>query len=694
MKFSYNWLKEYIPDIPDPKKTAGDLNMRIFEVEEVQPIGRDWALDIKVLPNRAFDCLSHLGIAREIAAIENIEFKMPKVSLREDKGFKIKDYLSVEVREPKLCPRYSARVVVDVKVGESPEWLKEKLEVCGLRSINNIVDITNYVMLECGQPLHAFDLDKLGEKKIIVRRAGEGEKINTLDEGKAQRILNENILVIADAQNPVAIAGIKGGRLPEISASTKKVALEAANFDPVNIRRSSKTLNLRTDASMRFENGLDCNLTIWSLDRAAALVAEIAGGQVAAGIIDISAVKRSASNTGVAHNYIESLLGKEIASSEVLNIFKRLGLEAKQLKKNKEVFYEIKVPTRRGDLLTSEDLIEEVGRLYGYENIPAKLPVGVLIPAFKNEELIYADDVRDILVGLGFSEVYNYSFVGENDRDFYNFQDLTEVLNPLSQEQKYLRPNLAAGLIKNLKENLRYFHSATSGFKKLKLFELGRIFYERKNVAIEDWKVGGLIYFGGERQNDTSFYEAKGTLEILCNKLGLVDVWGDDFIAEGLPANWQKILHSKKTAQLKVGQTMLGWVGEINPEILEELGIEGRPTIWELNFDKLAKLVSRERTYQEPSRYPAVTRDVAVLLGSNVKVEAVTNIIENTGGLLLADVDLFDIYEGEDLADGQKSLAFHLIWQSLERNLSDAEVNDLMAKIVAALEEAGWEIRK
>ncbi|PIV38491.1 MAG: phenylalanine--tRNA ligase subunit beta, partial [Candidatus Portnoybacteria bacterium CG02_land_8_20_14_3_00_45_8] len=237
MKFSYNWLKEYIPDIPDPKKTAGDLNMRIFEVEEVQPIGRDWALDIKVLPNRAFDCLSHLGIAREIAAIENIEFKMPKVSLREDKGFKIKDYLSVEVREPKLCPRYSARVVVDVKVGESPEWLKEKLEVCGLRSINNIVDITNYVMLECGQPLHAFDLDKLGEKKIIVRRAGEGEKINTLDEGKAQRILNENILVIADAQNPVAIAGIKGGRLPEISASTKKVALEAANFDPVNIRR-------------------------------------------------------------------------------------------------------------------------------------------------------------------------------------------------------------------------------------------------------------------------------------------------------------------------------------------------------------------------------------------------------------------------------------------------------------------------
>lgn len=668
--------------------------MRIFEVEGTQSVGRDWALDIKVLPNRAFDCSSHLGMAREIAAIANIDFKEPKINLKEDKRLKIKDYLSVEVKEPKLCSRYSARVVVEVSVGESPQWLKEKLEVCGLRSINNIVDITNYVMLECGQPLHAFDLDKLSEKKIIVRRASQGEKINTLDEGKTQRILNEDILVIADAQNPVAIAGIKGGRGPEIDSSTRRVALEAANFDPVNIKRSSKALNLRTDASMRFENGLDSNLTIWSLDRAAALMAEIAGGQVATGIIDMVAVKRNVSNTGVAHNYIESLLGTEIKSGEVLNIFKRLGLEAKQLKKSKEVFYEIKAPTRRGDLLTSEDLIEEVGRLYGYENIPAKLPVSVLIPALKNEELIYADDVRDILVGLGFSEVYNYSFAGENDKNLYNFQDLIGVLNPFSQEQKYLRPNLAAGLIKNLKENLRYFHSAAVGLKELKLFELGRIFYERKSAAIENQKVGGLVYFGGERQEDTSFYEAKGTLEILCNKLGLADVWDDDFIPRGLPANWQKILHSKKTAQLKVGQTMLGWVGEINPEILEELGIKGRPTIWELDFDKLVKLVSRERTYREPSRYPAVMRDTAVMLGSNVKVERVISIIENTGGLLLADVDLFDIYEGEDLAEGQKSLAFHLIWQSLERNLSDAEVNDLMAKIVAALEDAGWEIRK
>jgi phenylalanyl-tRNA synthetase beta chain len=694
MKFSYDWLKQYIPKVSPAKELAEKLMMRSFEVEEIIPAQPDWSLDIKVLPNRAFDCLSHLGMAREISAIENIDFTEPKILCREDKSLKAKDFLSVHVQEPQLCPRYSARVVLEVSVGDSPEWLKEKLTVCGLRSINNIVDITNYVMLECGQPLHAFDLDKLAQQKIIVRRAKMGEKINTLDEGKSQRILNENILVIADEQNPVAIAGIKGGRGPEIDFKTKKIVLEAANFDSVSIRKSSKSLNLRTDASVRFENGLDNNLTIWALDRAASLTAEIAGGKVAEGIIDVFSIKSEPANTGVAHSYIERLLGVEIKSDDVLNIFKRLGLEkVKTIKKNQEIFYEIIIPSRRADLNTREDLIEEVGRLFGYENIVPKMPHGVLIPVLKGDELLLNEEIRNIMVGLGFAEAYNYSFVGKTDKDFFQFQNLIEVLNPLSQDQQYLRPSLAAGLIKNLKENLKYFHSAAAGLQELKLFELGRIFYQNKQMAFEEQKIGGIIYLKKAKKNQ-EFYELKGAVETFLGKLTLTNVWEDNHLQDGLPVNWERIFNAKKTSQIKVADEMIGWLGAINRKVLDELEIEGDPVIFEIDLIGLLKMVKNERNYIPPSQYPAVTRDLAVLVGQEVKIEEVLNIIELAGGDLLFDTDLFDLYEGEDLGADKKSLAFHLIFQSQERNLSDAEINKLMGEIIKKAEDNGWEVRK
>lgn len=706
MKFSYNWLKEYVSKISPPQRVAADLTMGIFEVENVEQLNNDWLLDIKVLSNRAHDCLSHLGIVREIAALSSNKFNEPAAKPKEDKSLKIKDFLSVEVKEPKLCPRYSARVLVDIKVGDSPQWMQERLKTCGLRPINNIVDITNYVMLECGQPLHAFDLDKIntkgtntdtkGTKRIIVRRAQKGEEIMTLDEGQAKRILNENVLVIADEKRAIGIAGIKGGKGTEIDVQTRRIALEAANFNPVNIRQSSKFLNLRTDASWRFENSPDINLTVWALDRAAQLITELAGGRVASGIIDVAAQVQKPWSAAVAHSYIESLLGIKIKTEQVLQIFACLDLPVKQIKKARDVYYEVKVPTRRADLLNQEDLIEEIGRLFGYQNIPAKMPAGELIGALENEQLFYLDEIKDILVGLGYSEVYNYSLIGEADKKLYDLKDLAELANPLSQEQKYFRPNLAVGLVKNLQANLKYFQSASSGWQAeaLRLFEEGHVFSLQGKKIIEQRKIGGLVYLPDSRLKDRAFYELKGTIEILFNKLGLTDIWNDDYIQEGLPANWRLVLHPSKSAQIKVGQEMIGFIGEPNPLILSQMEIEGRPAIFEFDFARIVELIDEEKIYQTPSKYPAITRDLSLLVEANTKVEEVINEIENAAGELLEDVDLFDIYEGEDLSEEQKSLAFHLIWQSDERNLTDAEVSKLMEKIIKAIEEKGWEVRK
>ncbi len=728
MKFSYDWLKEYVSKIDSPQKVAADLTMSIFEVENVEKFNNDWLLDIKVLTNRAHDCLAHLGIAREIAAASSANFSEPIIKFKEDKLLKIKDFLSVEVKEPKLCPRYSVRVVVDVKVGDSPQWMQERLKTCGLRPINNIVDITNYVMLECGQPLHAFDFDKLAtntrigtndtnKKTIIVRRAQKGEKIITLDEGRAERILNENILVIADPNCAIGIAGIKGGRGTEIDQNTKRIALEAANFEPVNIRKSSKSLNLRTDASWRFENSPDINLTVWALDRAAGLMVELAQGRVASGIIDIVSQVRRPWTAAVAHNYIESLLGVKIKPEQVLKIFARLDLPVKQIKKARGLVYEVKIPTRRADLENQEDLIEEIGRLFGYQNIPTKMPAGELIGALENEELLYLDEIKDILIGLGYSEVYNYSLISEGDKNLYNLQDLVELNNPLSQEQKYFRPNLALGLIKNLQANLKYLQAGGStGWQAetLHLFEEGHIFSAPGKKITEQKKIGGLVYLPDVRSGDKAFYELKGVIEILFHKLGLAGVWEDNHIQEGLSVNWKSVLHPTKSAQIKVGEELLGLVGEINPLILDQMGIEKRlaslpsltslasggelwrsgSAIFEIDVARLVELIDEERIYQAPSKYPAITRDLAVLVEANTKTEEVMNEIESLAGELLQDINLFDIYEGEDLTEEQKSLAFHLIWQSPERNLSDVEVNKLMEKIVKALEDKGWEVRK
>jgi len=641
MVFSYNWLKEYVK-LPKPEKLAQVLTMHSFEVEQVKKAGKDYILDIDVLPNRGPDCFSHIGIAREIAAILALNLKLKDIKIKENKK-KTKDLISVNAKDD--CIRYTARVITDVKVGSSPKWIQERLKVCGLRPINNIVDAANYVMLETGQPLHAFDLDKIEGKKIIVRRAKKGEEIITLDNKKYK--LDKDILIIADKDSPLAIAGIKGGKKAEIDKETKIIVLESANFDSRVVRKGSKKLGLKTDASWRFEHGIDPNLTELAINRVSELIQEITKGKIASGLVDFYPKKVLPKKIKLDLKYIEKLLGVKISPKEIKNIFERLGFKYKGSI--------VEVPTFRLDVSLQEDLIEEIGRIYGYKKIPSIFPVVSLIPGKRNLEIFWENMAKDILKEFGFTEVYNYSFVEKG---------IIELENPMSSRHKYLRPNLMSNLLKNVKDNLKYF-------KEIKIFELGKIFD----------KQGERRMLTGASTNN--FYQVKGTVDSLLNKLGISDIYYDEYEPESI---WIK----GKCAEIKLSGEKIGCLGQISTD-RDRVSVN----VFDIDFEKLTKLCSEEHEYQPISQYPAAVRDLAILVPNYVKVVDVLNKINIAGGVLVRDVDLFDIYEGENIAQEKKNLAFHIVYQAGDRTLISKEIDALQEKIVKTLEkDPNWEVRR
>jgi len=496
MKVSYNWLQEYISGkLPKPEKVAELLTMHSFEAESVEKVGKDSVLDVAVLPNRAHDCLSHIGAAKELAAILKSRIKKYELRIKEDGKTKTSDFISIEIRDQEKCPLYSARVILDVKVGPSPKWLKERLETLGQKSINNVVDATNYVMLETGQPTHVFDFDKIENmqiqnskfknqndnakskniKKIIIRRAKRGEDIKMLGGGEYK--LTEQDLVIADNDGVLAIAGVKGGVKAEVTGETKNIVLESAYFEPSGVRATSKRIGLRTDASARFENGVVPTLAASALDRAADLIAELAGGKVAGAVAKAGKVKFSPARIFFTPDGINKLLGTDISDKEIFAILKRLGfsvgrhtmphraigcddsapLSAFAGGKAKNGYMAI-APEERLDVSIFQDLAEEVGRVYGFENIPSVLPESVLIPAPRNDELVVSDKIKTILFGAGFCETYSRSFVGDKYLDIFSFdkKSAATVSNPMSLDHKYLRPSLLFHLIGNVAENLKH----------------------------------------------------------------------------------------------------------------------------------------------------------------------------------------------------------------------------------------------
>lgn len=681
MKYSYNWLKELVSSAPNPDKLAELIGLSAFEVEGIEKFGNDTLLLIDVLPNRIADASGHVGMAREIAAILKTKVVLHKMSLREIKNKKTSSFLSVSIADKKLCGRYMARVVEGITVGESPEWLRQRLEICGLRSINNIVDATNYIMLETGQPLHAFDFDKLrgSKKKISVRTARSGEKITTLDGNACS--LDSSMLVIADGEQALAIAGIKGGTAAEIDQHTKNIVLEAARFDGPTIRKTSQILGIRTDASTRFSVGIDPELAEEAMTRVAALIQQIAGGSVLAGAVDVFPGKESKKQILLRPQYAERILGIELKVQDIIAILKRLGCGV--ARKGQAIL--VLIPSVRRDLKIEEDLVEEIGRIYGYQQIPSRHPLGELIPPAFNAQLYAREQVRDMLASLGFHEAYNYSFVGEKNIIAFGGvpSDYLELANPTRPEFAFLRISLLPGLLNNAELNLKYQPT-------VKMFEAGSVFEVLPAAQHKEReKVGGVLAHKIKSKNAESFFELKGALSALFDKLGL-EVWFDD-----KPSLGGAVLHPHRSARVKVNEETVGVMGEAHPALLERLGVRGEIAVFELDLTILSRMLNKEKEFRPISRFPSISRDIAVLVTSDTRVVEVEDIIENTAGPLLIDSDLFDLYEGEGVEDDKKSLAFRLVFQAADRTLKDEEVEALMQKVTKTLEEnIDWEVRK
>lgn len=699
MKISYNWLQSYFSKkLPEPNKLAELLTMHSFEVEDFKEIRstkheirnksekinskketKDWIFDIDVLPNRTHDCLSHIGVAKECGVLLGYKMKNtspnPSLLRKGEEGLPLTKgevgggELKIQVKDPELCRRYMGRVIENIEVKESPKWLKERLEAIGQKSINNIVDATNYVMFETGQPLHAFDSNKLesrklkveskNEKQIIIRKAKRGvakgeprqgrEKITTLDGQEVE--LDENILVIADKKEALVIAGIKGGKKAEVDKNTTSIILESANFEPVNIRETSRKIGIRTESSLRFEQGLSPELAEMAMDRMTELILEIAQAKdtKVGKKVDVYPKKQKRTILEVRPEDISKLLGIDVKEKDMVDILTQLGFE---VKKGKNKMLVVTVPFERLDVERKEDLIEEVARIYGYEKIPSTIPSSTIIPPARNDTFFYAELVRNILIGIGFSEVYNYSFdsdasVGVNEKD------AVELANPIAKDKKFLRKSLLEGLNKNIKENLKYFSD-------VRVFEIGKIF----NKNGETFSLAVATGSKKPSSNKDNFYEMKGVVEILLNKMGVTDVYFDS--------------HGEKVADIKVGDASIGTIDH---------------NALEINFEAFVHVAQEENEYRAISRYPAMKRDVAIFVPLNTKMIEVLDVIENTAKDLLIDTDLFDIYE--DIENDRKSLAFHLIFQSNKKTLSDKEVNVLMNKIMTALDaNVDWEVRK
>ena len=646
-----------------------------FEVEFVKKQGKDTIFDIAILSNRP-DCFSHNGIAREIGAILGMKLVLPKAKAAKTKAApSTKSLIDVKLEDSAACRRYTAMVVSGIKIGPSPKWITERLEACGLRAINNVVDATNYVMLETGQPMHAFDFDKLENtgsksksKKIIVRRAAEGENIDVLGDKKYQ--LTPQMLLIADEAGPLALAGIKGGKRAEIDAKTSMIVIEAANFEPKTIRRTSRGIGLQTDASLRFEHGLDPNETENAARRVAELVSLTAGGQVLAGIVDRYPAPVKPKRIILGLENIEAVLGTDIQSARVKKILESLGFS---VRKGTGLNLEVVAPTRRADVAMPPDLIEEVGRIGGYDIITAQLPASTILPPAKNFAWQWKNMIKDASADAGYSEVRNYSFVCGDDCDAFGFSknDVLEIKNPVNADLRFMRPSLLPNLLKNIKKNALAAN--------LRQFEIGKIF--GASLRMEPTMIAGMAPNG-------NFVEAKGALEYVCRKLGI-----NDFNAISLEAGVDALFEARQSARIFANGKEIGICGVVNRDITESLGI-GPVLAFELSMDVLSTLATEKINYRALPLYPEASRDVAVVVPAREYAGTIMDAIRNTGGHLVNSVKPIDIYEGAEIAHGTKSIVFRITYLAPDRTLSGAEIDALQDNIVKAVEAHGWQVRK
>ena len=683
MRVPFDWLKEFVEIAGSPEEVAEKLTMIGLEVEGIESVDGNEVLEVNVTPNRS-DCLSILGIARELSVAFNSPLKIPQHALNSKQpvsGF------SIEIVNPELCNRYTGRLIKGVKISDSPSWIKNRLEKCGIRSINNIVDITNYVLLEFGHPLHAFDADTINGEKIIVNTAGKNSKIVTLD--GLERELPEDALLIWDSTRPVAIAGVMGGLKTEVSAHTSNIFLESAYFAPSSIRKTSKTLNLFSESSYRFERGTDIEFLKNALNRAAQMIHEIAGGTIYE-IDDAYHVKYAPETVTVRYEQINKILGTEVPNGDMLEMLMKLGMSVQ----DKGNFFSVSPPPYRRDIQRENDIAEEVARFFGYNRIRSTIPKSTLSCGLLNEKSNYIDRTREVMRKSGFTEIITYSFMSPSSLDMFHIPQTDRrshtigIKNPLRQEESLLRTTLIPALLERFKYNL------DRGQKDIRFFEIARVFQDTgERLPLEELMLGGLYY--RERvsslwgEDVKGFFVTKGLLESMFAEFKIQEI--------SFSPSSEPFLHQRQSADIYAAGVHLGSVGVISPDIAEKLDLKRHDpeiVLFEINLDLFYTHSTKPIQYVPIPKYPAVERDIAVVVDETLPASEMKNMIMAFASELIESVSIFDVYRGVHIPEGKKSLAFNIVYRSRQRTLTDDEVERVHTELVdSVLKKTGGALR-
>lgn len=679
-------LKLDLEKLPEEQKTG------IFILPSDTPVGiptkdvlglNDVVLEFELTANRA-DCFSVFGLVREIAAITGNKPHFPEIKVNEDDNTKLNDIFSVEIADPDLCSRFSTRMLKNVKIGPSPEWMQQRLEGAGIRSINNVVDVTNFVMIELGHPMHAYDYDKITGKKLIARRAIEGEELHTLDD--TSRKAKGEMLVIADSEKAAGLAGIMGGFETEITDTTTTVVLESADFYGPCIRRTARACGLSSEASGRFERGVDSETTIKALDRAAQLLQEMGACTVCEGIVDVYPNPKQANYVTFTPEQINNHLGTNIAKDVMLNIITSVGFDVTK-DENDEIT--VKVPSWRNDVTCMADISEEIARLHGFDKIKSTLPNGVSMQGTQSAKQTFIDKVKASLSSQGLYETISFALTNEETFNKLNIpQDsplrkAVPIMNPLSDEYPLVRTTLLSSIFDNLARNLARKNDDVA------LFEVGSVFFPKAlpvtELPDEVVKIAGAITGrrnaqGWNQTNDmVDFYDAKGIIEELFANLRVTRYT--------VEAGTHYAMHPGKTALFKKGRDVIATVGEVHPAVLSAYGITKPVYIFELDATTVMKYMAKDLKYKALPKYPATSRDLAMLVDVDVNAADIEKAMTKAAGQNLTQITLFDVYTGKQVEEGKKSLAFSLTFQSNDKTLTDAEIDPAIEKIVAKLQK-------
>lgn len=662
---------------------APELGIYIFSedvkvgTDAVEALGmRDTVFEYEITSNRV-DCYSVLGIAREAAATFRKPFVPPVVEVKEN-GEDVRDYISVEVKDPDLCSRYCARVCTNIKIAPSPEWMQRRLRASGIRPINNLVDITNYVMEEYGQPMHAFDLDTVAGHKIIVRRAKDGEEFQTLDE--QVRKLDQDMLMICDGEKEIGIAGIMGGENSKITDQVKTVLFEAATFNGPNIRKSAKRLGLRTDASGKFEKGLDPHNAEAAINRACQLIQELGCGEVVGGMVDVCEPMKEEARIPFMPDRINSLLGTDVSADDMLDIFKMLELVYD------EEAGELIIPTYRQDLECCADIAEEVARFFGYDKIPTTLPTGEATAGKLSYKLRIEQKARDIAEYCGFSQGMCYSF--ESPKVFDKLllpadsplRKTIVIANPLGEDFSVMRTISLNGMLTSLASNYNRRN------KDVRLYELGNIYLPKEFPLTE--RPDERMQFTLGMYGEGDFYTMKGVIEEFFDAIGMKKKTVYN------PKAGKPFLHPGRQADIEYEGEKVGYLGEVHPLVCKNYDITTKVYVAVLDMPLIVKKATFDRKYQGIAKYPAVSRDISMVVPKEILAGQIEAMIEQRGGKILESYHLFDIYEGEQIKEGFKSVAYSITFRAKDRTLEESDVTGAMKKILNGLEGLGIELRQ